>query len=163
MTKEVLKKNIEDMEIYLPISTIEKNLGMPKTTIQQVLNGHRKLPKKWIKFLEVYFKDKVYLGVNNLKFANSGEKGKLEVVDNGLTSKIDFKPSTKDSFDGKKSVLIYDEMEQYQSVSISNLKTDISKVSFTEKQIAELVENSKPPRLKGESSLDYKIRIAENK
>jgi plasmid maintenance system antidote protein VapI len=55
MTKEILKKNIDEMEIYLPVSAIEKNLGMPKTTIQQVLNGHRNLPKKWVKVLERYF------------------------------------------------------------------------------------------------------------
>ena len=74
MTKEVLKKNIEDMEIYLPISTMEKNLGMPKTTIQQVLNGHRNLPKKWIKFLEVYFKDKVYLGKETVHEIKGGDE-----------------------------------------------------------------------------------------
>ena len=55
MPKEILKKNIDEMEIYLPVSVIEKNLGMPKTTIQQVLNGHRNLPKKWVKVLERYF------------------------------------------------------------------------------------------------------------
>ena len=70
MTKEVLKKNIEDMEIYVPIRLIERNLEMPKTTIQQVLNGHRNLPKKWVKVLERYFNEKIYKISENDKWVN---------------------------------------------------------------------------------------------
>jgi len=135
MERDVLKKHIEDMEIYVPVCSIESNLEMPKTTIQQVLNGHRKLPKKWVKVLERYFTAKLYLGVNNLKFANSGEKGKLKVIDNGLISKIDFKPIIKESYDGKRiEDVIHDEPSQI---------------------------DEKPPRIKGESSLDYRVRIDE--
>lgn len=97
MTKEILKKNIDEMEIYIPVSAIEKNLGMPKTTIQQVLNGHRNLPKKWVKVLERYFNGKLYLGENNLRF-----------------TKIDFKTTNKESYDGKKSIIVSDEIGQWQ-------------------------------------------------
>ncbi len=31
----------------LPIYQIEKNLGMPTTTLQKALSGERELPKKW--------------------------------------------------------------------------------------------------------------------
>lgn len=41
-------------EIALPISQIEANLFMPKTTLQKALKGERKLPKKWMKKLEYY-------------------------------------------------------------------------------------------------------------
>jgi hypothetical protein len=126
MTKEILKKNIDEMEIYIPVSAIEKNLGMPKTTIQQVLNGHRNLPKKWVKVLERYFNGKLYLGENNLRF-----------------TKIDFKPTNKESYDGKKSIILSDEMGQWQSVSLRNIRKDIGKVAFTEEQILSLAENSK--------------------
>lgn len=139
MDREVLKKHIKDMEIYVTVCLIESNLKIPKTTIQQVLNGHRKLPKKWVKILEKYFSGKLYLGENNLRFTNSGDKGKLKVVDNGLISKIDFKPTNKESYDGKKSIIVSDEMGKWKEP-----KEEI-------------------PRLSGESSLDYRIRCNELK
>lgn len=54
-TKEQIKKEIEEMDSYLPISEIEKRLGMPPTTLQKVLKGTRVLPKKWANILESYF------------------------------------------------------------------------------------------------------------
>jgi len=77
MTKEDLKKNIDEMEIYIPIRLIERNLAMPKTTIQQVLNGHRNLPKKWVKVLERYFSDKLYLGKADKHEIKVGDKVSL--------------------------------------------------------------------------------------
>ena len=133
MTKEDLKKYIDEMEIYIPIRLIERNLAMPKTTIQQVLNGHRNLPKKWVKVLERYFSAKLYLGVNNLKFTNSGDKGELKVVDNGLVSKIEIKTITQNSYDSELVKKNDDEPKQWQEA-----KNEI-------------------PRLKGESIIDYKV------
>jgi hypothetical protein len=123
MTKEVLKKNIEDMEIYVPVRLIERDLEMPKTTLQQVLNGHRNLPKKWVKVLEKYFKEKLYLD-KPILLAKVDEMGKKLI----LTDNVDYGTS--------------------KSVSINNLRTDIGKVSFAEKQITELAENSKPQKEK---------------
>lgn len=55
MTKEQIQKEIEEMDAYVPVKTIEERLGMPPTTLQKVLKGERKLPKKWHKILEAYF------------------------------------------------------------------------------------------------------------
>jgi hypothetical protein len=55
MTKEVIQSLIDAMAEYVPVSQIEEKLKMPKTTLQKVLKGDRKLPKKWIKPLESYF------------------------------------------------------------------------------------------------------------
>lgn len=55
MTKEEIQKEIAEMDVYLPVSKIEENLGMPKTTLQKVLSGERELPKKWSKVLGAYF------------------------------------------------------------------------------------------------------------
>ena len=53
-------------------------------------------------FLENYYKfSKVVNSENNLKLSNSGKKGKLEIIDNVLASKIDLKVATKESYDGK--------------------------------------------------------------
>jgi hypothetical protein len=121
MTKEVLKKNIEDMEIYLPISKIEKNLGMPKTTIQQVLNGNRNLPKKWVKILEKYFKEKLYLSKVAEHEIKVGDK--VNLPQEALVTKVEKK-------DGA------------------------NKISFDE-------ISDKPTRIKGESGIDYSIRLSE--
>ena len=55
MNKESIEKAISEMPEYVPVRIIERNLGMPKTTLQKVLKGGRELPKKWIKPLEAYF------------------------------------------------------------------------------------------------------------
>lgn len=70
MTQEDLKKYIDGMEIYIPIRLIERNLCIPKTTLQQVLKGNRKLPKKWVKVLEKYFNEKLYLKKENIILKN---------------------------------------------------------------------------------------------
>lgn len=54
-TKDDIKKEIEGMNSYIPVSKIEKALGMPPTTLQKVLSGKRSLPKKWERVLEGYF------------------------------------------------------------------------------------------------------------
>jgi hypothetical protein len=97
MTTEVLRKHIEDMEIYVPVCSIESNLGMPKTTIQQVLNGHRKLPKKWVKVLERYFRAKFYLGKNVKHEVKVGDK--VNLPQEAIISKVEKKDgATKVSF-----------------------------------------------------------------
>ena len=55
MNKEQIQKEIDGMAEYLPISEIEKRIGLPKTTLQKVLSGERELPKKWHRVVEVYF------------------------------------------------------------------------------------------------------------
>jgi len=55
LPKEQIIKELEEMDGYLPISKIEERLGMPPTTLQKVLKGTRKLPKKWEAILEKYF------------------------------------------------------------------------------------------------------------
>lgn len=55
MTKSEIEKEINEMDVYVPVSKIEEILGMPITTLQKVLKGERKLPKKWGKKLEYYF------------------------------------------------------------------------------------------------------------
>lgn len=57
-TKDDIKKEIEGMNSYIPVSKIEKTLGMPPTTLQKVLSGERNLPKKWERVLEGYFVSK---------------------------------------------------------------------------------------------------------
>lgn len=57
LTKEQIQKELQEMDGYLPISEIEKRLGMPPTTLQKVLKGTRKLPAKYYKILEAYFVD----------------------------------------------------------------------------------------------------------
>lgn len=55
MRKDEIQTKIDKMDKYLPISEIEKELGMPHTTLQKVLKGKRELPKKWVKVVENYF------------------------------------------------------------------------------------------------------------
>lgn len=55
MDKDAIEKAISEMPTYVPVRIIERDLGMPKTTLQKVLKGGRELPKKWIKPLEAYF------------------------------------------------------------------------------------------------------------
>lgn len=57
-TKDDIKKEIEGMNSYIPVSKIEKELRMPPTTLQKVLSGERNLPKKWERVLEAYFVSK---------------------------------------------------------------------------------------------------------
>lgn len=54
MTKEQIHKGMKEMDVYVPVSQIEKELNMPVTTLQKVLKGERGLPKKWRKPLENY-------------------------------------------------------------------------------------------------------------
>jgi len=49
-----IKSKIDGLDSYTPIRIIERNLGMPPTTLQKALNGKRELPKKWFKPLETY-------------------------------------------------------------------------------------------------------------
>ena len=55
LSKEEIRKEIENMDAWIPIYEIEKRLGMPPTTLQKVLSGNRELPKKWKNVLEAYF------------------------------------------------------------------------------------------------------------
>ena len=55
ISKEEIQKEIEEMDLWVPVYEIEKRLGMPPTTLQKVLKGTRALPKKWNKKLEAYF------------------------------------------------------------------------------------------------------------
>lgn len=50
MNKEELRGLIDSMDVYMPISKIEEEVGMAKTTLQKALKyPDKKLPKKWIK------------------------------------------------------------------------------------------------------------------
>jgi hypothetical protein len=144
MTKEDLKKNIEDMEIYVPIATMERYLEMPKTTIQQVLNGHRNLPKKWVKVLERYFNEKIYKISESDKWVNPQK-------DRSYIPKVGDKVN----------------LPQEAMIAKVEKKDEATKVSFAEKRITKLVENSTTkdeiPRLKGESYIDYQCRCIELK
>ena len=55
MDKKEIKQGIENLEVYTPVKQIEQAIGMPNTTIQQVLTGSRSLPAKWVKPLRKYF------------------------------------------------------------------------------------------------------------
>jgi transcriptional regulator with XRE-family HTH domain len=55
MRKDEIQTKIDKMDKHLSISEIEKELGMPRTTLQKVLKGKRELPKKWVKVVENYF------------------------------------------------------------------------------------------------------------
>lgn len=55
LSKEEIRKEIENMDAWIPIYEIERRLNMPPTTLQKVLKGTRGLPKKWNKVLEAYF------------------------------------------------------------------------------------------------------------
>ena len=53
---EEAKKLIEALPVYKSITDLEREIKLPKNSLQQFLKGKRKLPKKWVKpFLE-YFK-----------------------------------------------------------------------------------------------------------
>jgi len=55
MRKDEIQTKIDKMDKYLSVSEIEKELGMPHTTLQKVLKGKRELPKKWVKVVDNYF------------------------------------------------------------------------------------------------------------
>ncbi len=46
-----LKALIDSLETYVAVRVIERNIGMPKTTLQKALKypDKSKLPKKWVK------------------------------------------------------------------------------------------------------------------
>jgi hypothetical protein len=58
MTKEEIKKGIDEMEVYAPVTAIERDLDMPFSTLQKALSGTRSLPQKWHKPLRKYFLSK---------------------------------------------------------------------------------------------------------
>jgi hypothetical protein len=58
MTKEEIKKGIDEMEVYATVTAIEKDLDMPFSTLQKALTGTRSLPQKWHKPLRKYFLSK---------------------------------------------------------------------------------------------------------
>jgi len=62
------KEIIYNLPEYKPICLLEKDIGMPKNSLQQFLKGKRKFPKKWIKPFDEYFKR-----------INKIDKGKLSV------------------------------------------------------------------------------------
>ena len=76
LTKEQIIKELEEMDGYLPISKIEERLGMPPTTLQKVIKGTRKLPKKYEKVLEAYFVRKPEIKVEDLTKPNKEVKPK---------------------------------------------------------------------------------------
>ena len=76
LSKEQIQQEIKEMDGYLPISEIEKRLGMPPTTLQKVLKGTRKLPKKYEKVLEAYFVRKTETKVQDLTKPNVEAKPK---------------------------------------------------------------------------------------
>lgn len=85
MTKEQIQREIEEMDAYVPVKTIEERLGMPPTTLQKVLKGERKLPKKWHKVLEAYFIRKPQVEITDLN-------------ENASTASNKTKPAPKTNF-----------------------------------------------------------------
>lgn len=99
-TKEQIQQEIEEMDGYIPVSKIEETLGMPPTTLQKVLSGKRKLPKKWIKVLEAYFVRKP----GNNKLMNSAK------------SNIEFSEKTPKAYDSREvSFIKMDEVGTWQA------------------------------------------------
>ena len=55
MNKTQLIEAINDMKVYKAISEIERELQMPRTTLQKAVKGYRKLPRRWLKPVADYF------------------------------------------------------------------------------------------------------------
>lgn len=51
-------------KVYRPISKIEEDLGMPKTTLQKAVKGLRSLPKRWSVELKEYVKTGGWISAN---------------------------------------------------------------------------------------------------
>lgn len=49
--------------VTAPISRIEEKLGMPRSTIQNVVNGKRSLSKEWSAKLKGFVERKEYIGL----------------------------------------------------------------------------------------------------
>lgn len=83
-----LNKLLENVAI--PISTIEKQIGIPTTVLQKAMKGKRQLPKKWSILLKDYVARKLYLGTNTSPANQNKKKGTSTQED---TPKIE-KPTT---------------------------------------------------------------------
>jgi len=53
---EEAKKLIEALPVYKSITDLEREIKLPKNSLQQFLKGKRKFPKKWVKPFQNYFK-----------------------------------------------------------------------------------------------------------
>ena len=100
MSKDEIQTKIDKMDRYLSVSKIEKELGMPSTTLQKVLKGKRELPKKWVKVVEDYFSNRNKSVKNPLTDKQVDEYKKtisapqnyyelLKIAKDGLVSKED--------------------------------------------------------------------------
>lgn len=86
--KELIEKLISSYEI--PIYQIEKELGMPQTTLQKALKGERHLPKKWINKLREPIKEKERLaaqGFISLSVDYSRPEKEYEILVRGVADK----------------------------------------------------------------------------
>jgi len=103
-TKDDIKKEIEGMNSYIPVSKIEKALGMPPTTLQKVLSGKRSLPKKWERVLEGYFvgKPNLHIAPVNLEIKKPQIKeAPLQIRADGNDSADTKKPFMSDAIKKK--------------------------------------------------------------
>jgi plasmid maintenance system antidote protein VapI len=75
-------------DVPSPISRIEEKLGMPKSTIQKVIDGNRRLPKEWEIRLRNFVAEKQYQWlkrkprtvVKNLNKQSTGTTQKVEPI-----------------------------------------------------------------------------------
>ena len=171
LTKEQIQKEIEAMDSWIPVSEIEKRMGMPPTTLQKVLKGTRELPKKWHKKLEAYF----VVSSKPVTENNDVFKSPL-TIDESLTAEAKSEIEEVKIADSRKFAAISVPKNEHITVAYGSIINTESKppvtVQITPQEIykptpetegkSELKEIlNKPERLKGESSLDYKIRISE--
>lgn len=143
--------NKSELEVLLkddatPIYKLEQELGMPPTTLQKALTGGRNLPKKWALKLKAKFTApeavEFVAGIDPV----GGEKG-----------------TTSAKLHKKSNVAEYPARKTKTKVEIQDLTkpTNVVKPITDKPETTNIVINTEPPRLKGENSIEYRIRMAE--
>lgn len=169
------------------LGKIEWAVGIPKNNLSGYVNGKKEMPKKWVTALSEYFESGKHLikGIelpsDYLSFKKIGilkEDGTIEEITNFDQILPDHVLIAKRALDELQNSIvdISPFLEQAETgivepESAAGGKTVTITLSakdhFTEmsksKAFPRLDQSSKPERLKGETALEYKIRMMEGK
>lgn len=95
MDKDSVLKLLEN--VAAPILRIEEKIGMPRSTLQKVIDGDRDLPKEWALKLKDFVEKRQYIGLKRKK----KKEVVLEVVkEKPAEPKKEAKKEDKDDWSG---------------------------------------------------------------
>jgi len=99
MTKETIQSLIDGLQKYKSVKEIEIEVKIPPTTLQKVLKGERRLPKKWEKPLETYFGGSIKTEVQpsvEVKKPEKQVKNATQAVNSYLQKRMNLKNGIKE-------------------------------------------------------------------